>query len=162
MLLECNSGAFPDDLTATACYELDRMAIGEPSPMFQVQPSRNKKSFKTVALEAWVCAMVTFEWKLTMRVGEDATQAVADKFRERTLIQSRGGRPMQRKSLAVKFGSLEIEFMKDRAREAARLERHRTGSRFGKQASGEARVSPPVLMMRRWRLWLMNTMPLGE
>jgi hypothetical protein len=117
VMMERNPGAFPDHLTATACHELDRIAIGEPSPMFQVRPSSNKKSYRSVALEAWASAMVAFRMEFNNLSWEDATQAVADKF-SKGFDTIKGWETNAKK----KFGNLEIEMLKVRARQAARAE----------------------------------------
>jgi hypothetical protein len=118
IMLERNPGALPDDLTSTVCHELNRIAIGEPSPMFQVRPSSNKKSYRSVVLEAWVSAMVAFRMEFNNMSWEEATQAVADKF-GKGFDTIKGWETNAKK----KFGNLEIEMIKGRAREAARAER---------------------------------------
>jgi hypothetical protein len=118
VMLQRNPGALPENFTGTVCHELDRIAIGEPSPMFQVRPSSNKKSYRSVALESWVSAMVAFRMELDGLSWEDATQAVADKF-GKDFNTIKGWETNAKK----KFGSLEIEMIKSRARQAAQAER---------------------------------------
>jgi hypothetical protein len=117
VMLERNPGAFPEGLKATACHELDRIEIGEPSPMFQVRPNSKKKGYQSVLLEAWASTMVVFRMEFNHLSWEEATQAVADKF-GKSFDTIKGWEANAKR----KFGNLQIEMLKDRARHAARAE----------------------------------------
>lgn len=116
-LLEFNSGAFPDVLQGHIGPELDRIAFGEPSAVFQVPKNSNKRSLKSVALQAWTVSMVAYRMEMGAS-WEDATQAVADRF-GKDFNTIKGWEANAKK----KFGKLEIEMMKGHARKAAQNER---------------------------------------
>lgn len=116
-LLDSNPGAFPECLTAPTIHDLDRIAFGEPSKAFQVEKSGNKKNLYSVELEAWSAVMVAYRMEMGA-TWEDATQAVADAF-GKSPDTVKGWETNAKK----RFGSLEIETMKNSAREAARAEK---------------------------------------
>jgi hypothetical protein len=115
-LLNINPGAYPVNLVGEVVLEIDKIAFGETSPTFQPAKNSNKKTYYSVQLEAWAAVMVAYRMEMGA-TWEDATHVVAEAFHKG--FDTIKGWESNAKE---KFGSLEIEIMKNLARNAARLE----------------------------------------
>jgi hypothetical protein len=115
-LLELNPGAFPMALQGEVVAELFRINFGEPSPMFQVAKSGSKRSLTSVGFQAQSASMVAYRMEMGA-TWEEATQTVADSFGA-DFNTIKGWEAKAKR----KFGKLEIELIKNHARNTARNE----------------------------------------